>query len=510
MTPQELKRSLDSCDRATKLEIDRILSLPSDAVPFFPNKGPQLDAFHCEADELFYGGAAGGGKTALLCGLALSSHSVSRIFRREFVQLDGLETELFRLAGTREGYNGQKRLLVRGKRRVQLAAMQREDDWQDYQGRPADLIGFDEIPHFTENQYRSAIGWLRSVDKSQRCRVAACGNPPTSAEGEWVIRYWAPWLDPNHPNPAAPGELRWFTTINGVDTEVPDGSPIVIDGETIIPMSRTFIPALLDDNPHLKDTGYRARLQALPKNLRVRLLRGSFTTISDDPEFQVIPTDWIEAAMQRWEQGTRPALSITAAGVDPSRGGSDDTVIAPRRGAWYDTLVESPGAKTPDGNVVAKLIQETIDPQTLVCLDTIGIGAAVYDAARDLPGSQMRIIPCVASESTDETDSTGQLKMVNMRALWWWRMREALDPNSGVNVYLPRDSKLKAELAAPRWSWRDGVQVEAKDQIKKRLGRSTDRADAVVMAWAHGGMGMASGLSAPIFGSGTGFGNNLI
>jgi hypothetical protein len=41
------------------------------------------------------------------------------------------------------------------------------------------------------------------------------------AEGLWVIKHWAPWLDPLHPRPARPGELRWFTT--GSDGEEVDG-----------------------------------------------------------------------------------------------------------------------------------------------------------------------------------------------------------------------------------------------------------------------------------------------
>ena len=36
------------------------------------------------------------------------------------------------------------------------------------------------------------------------------GNPPTRPEGLWILQYWAAWLDPLHPNPARPGELRWY------------------------------------------------------------------------------------------------------------------------------------------------------------------------------------------------------------------------------------------------------------------------------------------------------------
>lgn len=47
-----------------------------------PNPGPQTDAYYCEADELFYGGQAGGGKSALINGLAVTSHERSLLLRR--------------------------------------------------------------------------------------------------------------------------------------------------------------------------------------------------------------------------------------------------------------------------------------------------------------------------------------------------------------------------------------------------------------------------------------------
>jgi hypothetical protein len=96
-------------------------------------------------------------------------------------------------------------------------------------------------------------------------------NPPTTNEGRWVIEFFGPWLDDKHPNPAQPGELRWFTTIGGRDEEVSDGRPFVlIDGQRVYdfdpeehapediikPKSRTFIPARLTDNPYYMATDY--------------------------------------------------------------------------------------------------------------------------------------------------------------------------------------------------------------------------------------------------------------
>jgi hypothetical protein len=50
--------------------------------PWVPNVGPQTEAYYSEADEIFYGGKAGGGKTDLGVGLALTEHQRTLILRR--------------------------------------------------------------------------------------------------------------------------------------------------------------------------------------------------------------------------------------------------------------------------------------------------------------------------------------------------------------------------------------------------------------------------------------------
>jgi hypothetical protein len=68
-----------------------------------------------------------------------------------------------------------------------------------------------------EHQARFVIGWNRSSNAKQRTRGLMTFNPPTTIEGRWVIEFFGPWLNDMHPNPAKPGELRWFTTIAGKD-----------------------------------------------------------------------------------------------------------------------------------------------------------------------------------------------------------------------------------------------------------------------------------------------------
>jgi hypothetical protein len=68
----------------------------------------------------------------------------------------------------------------------------------------------------------------------------------------------------------------------------------------------------------------------------------------------------------------------------------------------------------------------------------------------------------------------------------WWRMREALDPVNGYDLALPPDRELFADLCAPRYKRTPrGIQVETKDEIKKRIGRSPDKGDSAVYALAE-------------------------
>ena len=73
--------------------------------------------------------------------------------------------------------------------------------------------------------------------------------------------------------------------------------------------------------------------------------------------------------------------------------------------------------------------------------------------------------------------------MRNVRAEAYWGLREALDPVKGDNLTLPDDPELLADLVAPHWKLSaSGIQIESKDEIKARLGRSPDCGDAVVLA----------------------------
>jgi hypothetical protein len=446
-------------------------------------------AYESPADELFYGGAAGGGKTDLLLGVARREHHRSIIFRRVYPSLDAImkrSKEMYNIFGeTRQQdfFNESlHRWMFKDGSHIRFGSIQFDKDKANYQGQAHDFYGFDEITEFTEGMFRFVTGWNRSTRKGQRCRVICTGNPPTSAEGDWVIGYWGPWLDPGHPRPAKPGELRWFTTIGGRDEELPGPDPVPVGGETVTPRSRTFIPARVQDNPHLVEAGYVARLQALPEPLRSKMLYGDFTKGREDDPYQVIPSEWVKAAQDRWLASPRPDAPMTAMGVDVARGGDDRTVLAMRYGAWIDELKSYPGAATPDGPAVAALVLANRRGGAAINVDVVGVGTSVYDHLRGATGN---VVPINGAERSGATDRSGELRFVNLRAEMWWKAREALDPAGGDGLCLPPDRELLADLCAPRWRLTvRGVQVEAKEDLSKRIGRSPDRGDAVVYALA--------------------------
>lgn len=476
----------------TPQELDEIEKLMGASPVWMPlPRSPQQQAFHSEANELFFGGAAGGGKTDLLIGLAITQAKKSVIFRREFTQLkDVVQRSREILNDTDAKYNGQLATWrdIPGNRTLEFGAVQYERDVNKYKGRPHDLKAFDELPEFTEAQYRFLIGWARTTDPNQRVRVVGTGNPPTRAEGEWVIRYWGPWLDDQHDNPAEPGELRWFAVIDGENEEREDGEPFEYKGETIRPKSRTFIPALLTDNPYLMATDYGTVLQNLPEPLRSQLLYGDFSLDHDDDPWQVIPTDWVRQAQARWRPNGMPRddegelLSMSALGVDVARGGKDQTVLCPRYHNWFGELQKHPGSSTPDGPSAVTLLATAVgmNTETPLHIDVIGIGSSVYDTGLS---QGLSAVGVNFAEGTTATNKSGKLKFRNVRAEAYWRLREALDPNDGDDLALPPDNELLADLVSPHWKMTaSGIQVESKEDIKKRLHRSTDCGDAVVLA----------------------------
>lgn len=474
--------------------------------PWAPLEGPQQMAFDSLADVVGFGGAAGGGKTDLACGTALIKHQVAQIFRREGTELTAIIDRLAEIVNHRDGLGGKPPVwrAPGGKcRLIEFCSVPNLGDERKFQGRAKDLLVIDEAANFLEQQVRFLMGWVRTTDPNQRTKTLLTFNPPTSAEGRWLISFFAPWLDKKFAGPggrAAPGELRYVAVIEGRDVWVPDGRHFVlVDGQRVYdfdpeqhapaaiirPQSRTFIPSRITDNPYLVGTNYMSTLQALPEPLRSQMLLGDFEAGMEDDIWQVIPTAWVEAAQARWRERA-PRGEMLQMGVDVARGGQDSTIIATRHhtghhGLWFAPLIELSKAETDDGDKCAANVLARRRDDAPINIDVIGVGASPYDSIKRT-GAQVWGVN-VAESAQRSADKSGRLTFSNLRSDLWWRLRELLDPTADTGIALPPDQALLAELCAPRWKLSGKqIQVESREEIVKRIGRSPDRATAVILA----------------------------
>lgn len=492
---QELLAAYGALDDKTKIEVDREISAATSNMLFIPSPGPQTEAWFCKADVLLYGGEPGGGKSGLLCGLALERHHFSLLMRREGTSLQGgggLIEDLLRINGDRDGFNGSYPPTLRRKdgRIVTFGSANNAGDEQKFQGRPRDLLGIDEAAQFTERQIRYLMAWVRTIKEGQAARTVLASNPPATAEGLWLNKWFAAWLDPKHPNPAKPGELRWFATTQrggeDVDVEVDGPEPVEIDGKIRYPLSRTFIPASLADNPFLDEETYRRQLSNIGGEFE-HIVEGNFMAgVKDHPE-QAIPTEWVIAAEERWTEDPPEHAPMCAIGVDPAQGGEDNTVVAARHDSWFAPLSVTPGVETPTGREVAALVMTHRRNGCDIVLDMGGgYGGATKVILED---NGIKVTPHKGANGSNARTVDGQFGFFNKRSQVVWRFREALDPaqDGGSAIALPPDPRLRADLTAPRRSVTTrGIKIESKDDVVARLGRSTDFGDAVMMAWSGG------------------------
>jgi hypothetical protein len=488
MSPQELAEVESYLTEDERAELMALIAADVKEKPWTPLPGPQTMAYESTADVVGFGGAAGGGKTDLAVGKAITNHQVVQIMRRDGTELGAIIDRMEQIVGHRNGLGGRPpvwRQPAGRCRLVEFGSAPNLGDEKKFQGRAKDLLVIDEAANWLEAQVRFLMGWVRTVDPKQRCQTLLTFNPPTSQEGRWLVAFFAPWLDPRHPMyPAQPGALKWVAMVDGKEQWLESGTPFEHKGELIRPSSRTFIPSRITDNPYLVGTNYMTTLQALPEPLRSQMLYGDFAAGMGEDPWQVIPTAWVEAAMARWKDKS-PKGEMLSMGVDVARGGKDNTTIACKHeadggGRWFDKIKTHKGSDTPDGPVVAGLVIGARRDDAPVAIDVIGVGASPYDT---LKGMKVSALGVNVSEKSLATDRSGRLTFMNQRSELWWKMREALEPSYDKGLALPPDDDLKRELCAPRWkvSGRT-IQVESREEIIDRIGYSPDRATAVILA----------------------------
>jgi len=228
-----------------------------------------------------------------------------------------------------------------------------------------------------------------------------------------------------------------------------------------------FIQALPHDNPHL-EADYIPRLRRdYPAFWVKRFLDGDWNaSMADD---NVIPYEFVlEAIDKQIEVCQKPIVSM-----DPARGG-DDAVIMFGMG---NTLLKIDARKEHDTMVTAarflRMYKDNKAAKGIIEID--GLGGPVYDRCRSMG---LKVSPFRSGDNAFHKD-----KFFKLKTEAWFHARDQFE---GGLVSIPNDPELINELAALKYTTRASGQlwVEQKKDFRARMGKSSDRADALMlMLW---------------------------
>jgi len=217
---------------------------------------------------------------------------------------------------------------------------------------------------------------------------------------------------------------------------------------------------------------------------RVRCL-AEFPKADDDT---LIALELVESAAQRDIELDTTGVSPVW-GVDIARFGDDKTAICERWGRVVPKPIDTWGKMDlmqTAGRIKARYDEAEVKPEA-ICVDVIGIGAGVVDRLRE---QGLPVIGINVGESAAMKDG-----YLNLRAELWWHAKEWLESK---DCRLPSDDQdLLGELAVPKYKFTSNgkLQLESKDEMKKRGIASPNRADAFVLTFGVGAGNMGGQMS---------------
>lgn len=204
-------------------------------------------------------------------------------------------------------------------------------------------------------------------------------------------------------------------------------------------------------------------------------------------EDTLIPQIWVEAAQERWKKFNGQPSEEPRLGVDVAGMGRDSSVLIPRYGNYVGEIKKILSTGEANHMSVAGEIKNFIDANGgKAFIDTIGEGAGTYSRLIELEYNNTAF-SCKYSEAAkdnsgeDLTDLTGQRKFANMRAYLFWAVRDWLNPANKTGAMLPPSDTLLEDATEIRYKVQSNgkIIIEPKEDIKKRLKRSTDEFDAL-------------------------------
>jgi hypothetical protein len=207
-------------------------------------------------------------------------------------------------------------------------------------------------------------------------------------------------------------------------------------------------------------------------------IEGNFPSQAEN---SVIPLVDVEAALARHDS-THDEATLTL-GVDVARFGDDASIIFPVRGKKAFAPIKLQGKDNVQvaGAVmdVARRLRFGSNERVRVNVDVIGVGAGVADQLRDRHQAK-EIVLAEVNVAEKASSERFQREYANLRSELWFNVAAWLRSGGAI----PRDGELEGELVAPLYTFdlKGRRKVEAKDDLKKRLGRSPDKADALALA----------------------------
>jgi phage terminase large subunit len=349
------------------------------------------------------------------------------------------------------------------------------DEGVRFQGFHAEnlLIVFDEASGIPEEIWEAAEG----VAVGRNNRILAIGNPLcTSGRFYRIFQEDSGWTKRtisalDHPNvtgrgPAIPGAV----TPEAIDERVREWC------EEIGSLGDRVVGSLSAQRPNDPMTQspdifvWRGRRYRPNNAFRIRVL-GEFPDAEDD---SLIPLRWIEAAMAR----TLPAKGCRRAAADIARFGGDSTVIGVRAGPVVTRMDVTRGADTME--VAGRIVQMArAEKPESIAVDSIGLGAGVLDRLNELGVQGVEGVNVALPAGDPE-------RFANRRAELYWGLRERFRAG---DIAIPHDEALCEELTAIRYrhTSRGQIEIESKEEMKKRGLHSPDRADMLALLFDGGG-----------------------
>lgn len=199
----------------------------------------------------------------------------------------------------------------------------------------------------------------------------------------------------------------------------------------------------------------------------------------------LIPLNLVEAAMEP-ERHQAVKVGTSVFGIDVASTGMDKSAIYHRRGEKGESIR---AYHTPDTTILNDDIEKLnpTDHLTHIKIEAMGVGAPVYDnalkRARENVKTLHKIFPVnTAMAPTVKDPGPGEEQFANLRSEMWWKVSRLFINGT---IAIPDDEELKVELCAVEWYLKEGkIHVEKKEELRKRIGRSPDNADALVISYA--------------------------